>query len=144
MERFSWISPLAIAALVVGLAVPAPLAWAAGTTAIAPLPVASNTASLDRAAPLTETPAPQRTLRLEEIRIHGNKRISDESIRSRIRLEPGDPVDVDVFEEARQRLLATGYFDDVDFSTRPGSSRGAGHRCPLATSVRSGPTGRDC
>lgn len=42
-----------------------------------------------------------------------------------MRLAPGDPIDLDALDDARRRLVATDYFDSVEFSTRPGSTRGA-------------------
>jgi outer membrane protein insertion porin family len=61
---------------------------------------------------------------LQSIRIEGNHRIGDELIAAHIGIEPGDAVDVDIFEAARARLLDTDYFTQVDFSTRPGTERG--------------------
>lgn len=65
----------------------------------------------------------ERQLVLESIRVEGNRRISDALIAAHIGIEPGDPVDVEVFGAARLRLLDTDYFTQVDFSTRPGGER---------------------
>jgi outer membrane protein assembly factor BamA len=40
-------------------------------------------------------------------------------------LEPGDEVTVEAIASDRERLLATDYFKTVEFSTRPGATRGA-------------------
>ncbi|MEJ2721612.1 MAG: POTRA domain-containing protein, partial [bacterium] len=75
----------------------------------------------DEPAPKT---AEHRTLRLESVEIHGNNRTSDDIIMRHLTLSPGDEVNVDNLEANRRRLLATDYFESVEFSTRPGSERG--------------------
>ncbi len=65
-----------------------------------------------------------RLLRLEAIDIHGNTRVEDGTILKYLRLNPGDGIDVDILELCRARLIDTDYFTGVEFSTRPGSSRG--------------------
>ncbi|UCG51862.1 MAG: BamA/TamA family outer membrane protein [Candidatus Latescibacterota bacterium] len=70
-------------------------------------------------------PATERTLHLEAIEVTGNHHTSEHIILRYITIEPGDEVNVDVLETNRQRLLATDYFTSVEFSTRPGSVRGA-------------------
>jgi outer membrane protein insertion porin family len=65
-----------------------------------------------------------RTLRLESIEILGNKRTRASIIEAYIELRPGDPIDLEVIDGARERLIVTDFFDRVDFSTRPGSVRG--------------------
>ncbi len=67
----------------------------------------------------------QRTLRLESIEITGNKHTRQQIIEAYLGLSPGDPVDVDILDGARERLVATDFFDSVEFSTRPGSARGS-------------------
>jgi outer membrane protein insertion porin family len=66
----------------------------------------------------------QKTLRLESIEIVGNEHTRARIIEAYLRLNPGDPVDVEILDAARERLVATDFFDSVDFSTRPGSTRG--------------------
>jgi outer membrane protein assembly factor BamA len=78
---------------------------------------------VDTTAAAVREPA-ERQLRLEAVRITGNERMSDDLIRTHLGLAPGDAVDLAAFEAARVRLLDTGYFTQVDFSTRPGSERG--------------------
>ena len=77
------------------------------------------------AAVAQEEPSTEKVLRLESVRITGNERTRDKIILSHLGLKPGDPIDVDVLHAARQRLVATDYFSEVDLSTRPGSERGA-------------------
>lgn len=72
-----------------------------------------------------EAASTTRLLRLESISIQGNTRTPENIIRGYLDLEPGDSISVDVLEGARIRLLATGYFKNVEFFTRPGSERGA-------------------
>lgn len=71
-----------------------------------------------------DTTGAARTLRLQSIEVVGNKRTRTSLIEAYIGLHPGDPVDVDVLEDARRRLAATDFFDSVVLSTRPGSQRG--------------------
>lgn len=66
-----------------------------------------------------------RILRLESIRITGSRRTSENIILGHIRLRPGDEVTAEAIEADRQRLVATDYFSEVQFSTRPGERRGA-------------------
>ncbi|NIM18673.1 MAG: BamA/TamA family outer membrane protein [Candidatus Latescibacteria bacterium] len=67
----------------------------------------------------------RRVLWLEAIRVSGNKRAKEKDILRHIHLSPGDTISVSVLKKERLRLLATDYFTDVHFSTRPGSERGA-------------------
>ena len=67
----------------------------------------------------------ERVLQLERIETVGNNRTSREIILRHVAIEPGDAVDVEIIDGARDRLTATGYFSDVDLSTRPGAGRGA-------------------
>jgi len=88
--------------------------------ALLPLPL--------RAAPqISDGPvtARQKALRLESIEITGNKRTRSSIIEAYLRLQVGDPVDVDILDAARQRLISSDYFDSVEFSTRPGGERGS-------------------
>jgi outer membrane protein insertion porin family len=66
-----------------------------------------------------------RVLRLESIEVTGNKRASQNIIENHMDLRPGDPVTAEALEADRMRLLTTDYFKEVEFSTRPGSERGA-------------------
>jgi outer membrane protein assembly factor BamA len=67
----------------------------------------------------------ERTLRLESVEVTGNKRTSLAIINRHLTLSPGDEINVGILETNRQRLLTTGYFKTVEFSTRPGSERGS-------------------
>ena len=71
------------------------------------------------------TDALTRVLTLESIEIRGAQRTPQELILRHLTLESGDPITADALEADRQRLLATDYFSDVQFFTRPGSERGA-------------------
>lgn len=75
-----------------------------------------------------QTPAgatPQRSLRLQSVEIDGNHRATDDIIlRHLLPVSPGRPVTAASLEAARDRLLATDYFSEIDFSTRPGTARG--------------------
>jgi outer membrane protein insertion porin family len=66
----------------------------------------------------------QRPLRLERVEITGNHRTAAPVVLRHLALEPGDAIDTDILEAARTRLVLTGYFKSVDFSTRPGTERG--------------------
>jgi outer membrane protein insertion porin family len=68
--------------------------------------------------------AETRVLRLESIEITGNERTHDEVILRHVRLRPGDVVTPEAIDADWHRLLATDYFSEVDFSSRPGSTRG--------------------
>ena len=68
--------------------------------------------------------AAARVLTLDSIRITGNNRTPDVIILRHLELAPGDEVTADAIEMDRRRLLATDYFSEVDFSTRPGGERG--------------------
>ncbi len=66
----------------------------------------------------------ERVLRLESIEITGNNRTPEKIIRRYINIEPGDEIDVNRLDGARERLIATEYFSAVELSTRPGGERG--------------------
>lgn len=68
---------------------------------------------------------PARFLHLEAIEVTGNQHTRERIILRHIQLRPGDAVTAEALEAARQRLVATDYFTEVDFSTRPGAERGA-------------------
>lgn len=92
------------------------------TTATTVLILAGAPTSAVRAREGGETAV--RMLRLEMVRVSGNRRIKDDIIKSHLGIHPGDAVDIDAFEKSRLRLLDTGYFESVDMSTRPGTNRG--------------------
>jgi outer membrane protein insertion porin family len=83
---------------------------------------ASSTAQLTRPAPSKS--GDSRQLRLEAIEVLGNVRVETGTILKYLQLSPGDGINVDILELSRTRLIATDYFTRVEFSTRPGSSRG--------------------
>jgi len=66
----------------------------------------------------------QPSLRLERVEITGNERTASPVVLRHLALEPGDGIDADILDAARTRLVLTGYFKSVDFSTQPGSARG--------------------
>jgi len=66
-----------------------------------------------------------RVLRLESIEITGNKRTPETIVLRYIGIETRDEVTVDRLDNARARLIDTGYFSTVELSTRPGAERGA-------------------
>lgn len=66
----------------------------------------------------------QPSLRLERIEITGNERTASFVVLRHLELDTGDAVDADILDDARARLLATGYFKSVEFSTQPGTQRG--------------------
>ncbi len=75
--------------------------------------------------PIPESRAASRALWLEAIHVTGNQRTKEKDILRHIRLCPGDTINVFILEQERLQLIATDYFTEVDFSTRPGSERGA-------------------
>jgi outer membrane protein insertion porin family len=86
--------------------------------------------SLSSAAPRadstgTDAAFTPRVLVLESIEIAGGTRTPKSIVLEYIALSPGDEVTVEALESSRERLLATDYFKSVEFSTRPGATRGA-------------------
>lgn len=63
---------------------------------------------------------------LEGIEVRGNRRTRSRVVMRYVPFKPGDMIDVDdaEVELTRYRLLGTGFFRDVQFSLRKGSSRG--------------------
>ncbi|RME21215.1 MAG: hypothetical protein D6806_15050, partial [Deltaproteobacteria bacterium] len=61
---------------------------------------------------------------LEGVKVEGNSKTSGSLIISMLLLKPGEVVDQLKVEESRIRLLATGYFRDVEMSLEKGSQRG--------------------
>jgi outer membrane protein insertion porin family len=104
--------------------------WTAGSAHAdpgGPVPVASESgrdAPAAGASAAADTSA-ARLLRLESVEITGNDHTSNDIIRRHLRLRPGDAVTAETLESSRRRLLATDYFTEVVFSTRPGTQRGA-------------------
>jgi len=66
----------------------------------------------------------ERVLRLESLEIAGNWKTREAVIRHLAELAPGDPLNADSVGRVRERLLASGYFGEVEISTRPGLERG--------------------
>lgn len=66
----------------------------------------------------------QPSLRLERIEITGNERTASFVVLRHLALEPGDAVDTNILDAGRDRLMSTGYFKSVAFSTQPGTQRG--------------------
>jgi outer membrane protein assembly factor BamA len=78
----------------------------------------------DHVVPATEKSS-GRGLELERVVVTGNSHVSDSAILSTLHLAIRDTVNVDILEKARLRLLREQpRLSTVDFSTRPGSSRG--------------------
>lgn len=67
----------------------------------------------------------ERLLRLESVEIEGNRTYSESVILAYLDLVVGEGIDLDLLENARRRLEATGYFRMVGLTARPGSRRGA-------------------
>lgn len=63
---------------------------------------------------------------LEAIQVRGNSRTRDRVVLRYVPFKPGDVIDVDdpEVELTRYRLLGTGFFRDVQFSLKKGSTRG--------------------
>jgi outer membrane protein insertion porin family len=61
---------------------------------------------------------------VEDIRIHGNRRIPVESIRARIFTRPGDVYDEAALERDFNSLWNTSYFDDLRFEREQGTKGG--------------------
>jgi outer membrane protein insertion porin family len=74
---------------------------------------------------LSASSSDSRLLQLEAIDIRGLVRVEESVVLRYLGLHPGDRIDVDILEQSRADLMATDYFTSVEFSTRPGSSRGA-------------------
>ena len=68
--------------------------------------------------------APERVLRLESTEITGNWKTREAVILRLTALAPGDPLDVATLDRVRERLVASGWFREVEISTRPGRERG--------------------
>jgi outer membrane protein insertion porin family len=60
---------------------------------------------------------------ISQIEIHGNRRISTDTIRARILIRPGDTYDAAALERAFNSLWKTGCFEDIRF-TRQKSDTG--------------------
>jgi outer membrane protein insertion porin family len=71
-----------------------------------------------------QSPTDARSLLLESVEISGNERTPDFVVLRHLDIPTDSPVDTDILERGRMRLLLTGYFKTVDFSTRPGTARG--------------------
>ena len=61
---------------------------------------------------------------VERIRIHGNVRTRDKTIRHAAGVSEAQPFDVADIENVCQRLGALGFFTGCEVSTRPGSAPG--------------------
>jgi outer membrane protein assembly factor BamA len=66
----------------------------------------------------------ERVLRVEAVEIQGAGKTRDAVILQLLDLEPGDAVDAGVLAAKRRRLIASGYFEEVELSSRPGAARG--------------------
>jgi outer membrane protein insertion porin family len=75
-------------------------------------------------AALAATAFAQPSLRLERVEITGNHRTATPVVLRHLALETGDAIDADILDAARARLVFTGYFKSVEFSTAPGTERG--------------------
>ncbi|WP_223808043.1 MULTISPECIES: patatin-like phospholipase family protein [Marinobacter] len=64
--------------------------------------------------------------RIARIRIDDDSRLSREFLRSRIRQEPGQPLDVDQLEDDLRRIYGLGYYETVSYSLEPGDNPGEG------------------
>lgn len=78
---------------------------------------------VDRAA--AQNPAP-RDFPLDSITIEGNRILSVSAITAATGLKLGQPANTAVFDAARDRLIASGYFDRVGYQYKP-AKQGAGY-----------------
>jgi outer membrane protein insertion porin family len=77
------------------------------------------------AKPASETPPPPAKFPIETLRVTGNRKLAAEKIIAASGLKIGQAVDKAGFDEARERLLATGGFESVGYMFEPSKS-GAG------------------
>ncbi len=76
-------------------------------------------------SPSARIPEPgERVLSMEALEITGKGKTRDAVIHRLVAISPGDALDGAALSAARQRLLASGYFHEVEISTRPGTRRG--------------------
>jgi outer membrane protein assembly factor BamA len=123
LHRFTVAIGFITAALLGGSPARAGTEPADSVSSTAAIQAADSTRSVDSNAPAVT--ATTRELVLESIEIAGDTRTPKKIILDYISLHPGDAVTVETLESGRARLAATDYFRRVDFSTRPGSTRGA-------------------
>lgn len=64
-------------------------------------------------------------LRLEALEVSGNWKTRESVLHRLAALSPGDPLDPSALDALRDRLLASGYFHEVQIDTRPGAERGS-------------------
>ena len=77
-----------------------------------------------RATPPTPEPAETPTVfPLETLKITGNRRIASEKIIAAAAMKIGAPVVKEDFDQARNRLLATGAFENVAYEFKPSASK---------------------
>lgn len=94
-------------------------------TLVAALLLSLAVPTLATAGAAPQTPAGgARALVLESVEVTGNQRTPTFVVLRHLDIPPGTAIDTDVLERGRARLLMTGYFRTVDFSTRPGTARG--------------------
>ena len=79
-----------------------------------------------------------RRVYIERINVSGNYRTEDYVIRREFRIAEGDAYNKVMVDQARQRLMALGFFKDVKVNKEPGS---AGDRVVLAVDVTEQSTG---
>src|SRR5208337_2029914 len=79
-----------------------------------------------------------RRVYIERINVSGNYRTEDYVIRREFRIAVGDAYNKVMVDQARQRLMALGFFKDVKVNKEPGS---AGDRVVLAVDVTEQSTG---
>jgi len=117
---------LLLGLLIAGSPAPAePAGSAQATTAHQRTDSVSVTAPARPSATPPAADATSRSLTLESIEIAGQPRTPGKIIFGYMTLAPGDEVTVEALASDRERLLATDYFKTVEFSTRPGATRGA-------------------
>jgi outer membrane protein assembly factor BamA len=66
----------------------------------------------------------ERVLRMEALEITGNWKTRDSVIHNLLAISAGEALDAATLGFAQQRMMASGYFHEVEISTRPGSLRG--------------------
>lgn len=95
-------------------------------TAVYVVSVLALAAIAAAAAPVDAPAQPAaKTLTLEAVEPQGNRITESSVIRGYLGLEIGSELDQDAILAGIERLRATGFFESVDFYTRPGSRRGA-------------------
>jgi outer membrane protein assembly factor BamA len=68
--------------------------------------------------------AQSRSFPIDSIAVEGNRILSAQAIVEAAGLKPGDPGDAAAFDAARDRLIASGYFETVGYRYKPAGAKG--------------------